>query len=280
VREAPRPAIRAKKSLGQHFLRDRGVLGRILAAAELGPGDRVLEIGAGDGTLTAPLAEHAARVVAVETDRRRLPALRARFPPGGAVELVEADALELDLEGLRGLAPLKCVSNLPYNVATAVLERLLAARGLFSLLVLMFQREVARRLVAGAGEPGYGSLSVATAYRAEARLVCTVPRTAFRPPPRVESAVVRLAPRPTPLLPPAEERVLERIVRGGFAQRRKTLLNSIARSGAAVSAERVAAALAARGIDPRARAEQLPLEEYLALARIVAAAGAEPAAAP
>ena len=269
---APRPALRAKKSLGQHFLRDRGVLERIVRAAALGPADNVLEIGAGDGTLTAPLAARAGRVVALETDRGRVPRLRERFPAGGAVDVVEADVLAYDLGQLRPLAPLKAVANLPYNIATAVLERLLSARGMFTLLVLMFQHEVARRLVARPGDRAYGSLSVATAYRAEASLVFTVPRTAFSPPPAVESAVVRLVPRAEPLLPPAEEALLERLVRGGFAHRRKTFLNSLARSGAGIPAAPAAAALAARGIDLRARAEAISLEEYLELARLLASA--------
>ena len=189
-------ALRAKKSLGQHFLRDRGVLEKILHAADLSPDDRVLEIGAGDATLTAPLSRACGRLIALETDHRRVPRLRETVPRRRerrdrrrrhpAVRPGDPRAVR---------APLKCVSNLPYNIATAVLERLLARRGMFSLLVLMFQKEVGRRLVAGPGDAAYGSLSLATQYRAEASLVCTVPRRAFSPPPAVESAVVRLVPR-------------------------------------------------------------------------------------
>ena len=260
----------AKKSLGQHFLRDRGVLGRIVAAAALGPDDRVLEIGAGDATLTAPLAASCGRLIALETDRRRLPALRARFPEGGHVEIVEADILRFDLGTLAPLAPLKCVANLPYNIATAVLDRLLERRGMFSLLVLMFQKEVAKRLVAGPGDPAYGSLSLATQYRAEASLLFTVPRTAFKPPPKVESAVVRLAPRPEPLLPPDQERVFETLLRAGFTQRRKLFLNSAAASGLAIDRDALAAALRAIGLTELARAEEIPLEGFLRLAHVLA----------
>jgi 16S rRNA (adenine1518-N6/adenine1519-N6)-dimethyltransferase len=231
----------------------------------------VLEIGAGDGTLTAPLAERCRRVIAVETDRRCVARLRERFPEGGPVEVVEADILRFDLERLRPDAPLACVSNLPYNIATAVLDRLLQARGIFTLLVLMFQKEVARRLLATPGDSAYGSLSVATQYRAEASLVCSVPPGAFAPPPEVESAVVRLLPRPEPLLPPAQERTLEAIVRGGFSHRRKTFLNALSRSGRQIPAEGVAAALDAMGISPRARAEEISLDQYLTLSRLVAA---------
>jgi 16S rRNA (adenine1518-N6/adenine1519-N6)-dimethyltransferase len=262
--------IAPKKSLGQHFLRSPEVLRKILAAAALAPGETVLEVGAGDGTLTAPLAAAGARVVAIETDRRCAARLRERFPAGGPVELIEADVLRLDLETLRVRAPLACVSNLPYNIATAVLDRLLEARGMFSRLVLMFQREVARRLLAGPGDPAYGSLSVATRYRAEGALVCAVPRGAFSPPPAVESAVVRLVPRAERLLPPEQERVFDVLLRGGFSHRRKTFLNALARSGAAFDPAAVAAGLAELGLGPLARAEEIGLEGYLTLARRLA----------
>jgi 16S rRNA (adenine1518-N6/adenine1519-N6)-dimethyltransferase len=261
--------LRAKKSLGQHFLRDQSVLEKILRAAELAPGDQVLEIGAGDATLTRPLSRACARLIALETDHRRVPRLLEMFPAGGNVEIVDADFLQFDLETLRPLAPLKCVSNLPYNIATAVLDRLLGRRGMFSLLVLMFQKEVGRRLVAGPGNPAYGSLSLATQYRAEASLVCTVPRRAFSPPPAVESAVVRLVPRPAPLLPPDQELVFEQLLRAGFAYRRKTFLNSAAVSGCAISQEALATGLAALGMTERARAEEIPLEGFLHLATLL-----------
>ena len=270
----PAPArgagIRAKRSLGQHFLRDREVLGKIVQAAGLSAADRVLEIGAGDATLTAPLSRSCGRLIALETDHRRVPALLERFPAGGPVEIVDADILTFDLQSLRPHVPLKCVSNLPYNIATAVLERLLTCRGMFSLLVLMFQKEVARRLVAGPGEAAYGSLSLATQYRAEAGLLFTVPRGAFSPPPEVESAVVRLVPRPAPLLPPEPERVFERLLRAGFGHRRKTFLNANAAAARPLPREALAAGLAALGLTERARAEELSLENFLRLAELLA----------
>jgi 16S rRNA (adenine1518-N6/adenine1519-N6)-dimethyltransferase len=262
-------SLRAKKSLGQHFLRDRGILEKILNAADLSADDRVLEIGAGDATLTAPLSRACGRVIALETDHRRVPRLLEIFPAGGNVEIVDADFLQFDLETLRPLAPLKCVSNLPYNIATAVLDRLLARRGMFSLLVLMFQKEVGRRLVAGPGNPAYGSLSLATQYRAEAALVCTVPRRAFSPPPAVESAVVRLVPRPAPLLPPDQERVFEQLLRAGFAHRRKTFLNSNAAAARPVPKAALAAALETLGLTEKARAEEIPLEGFLRLGTLL-----------
>jgi len=262
-------SLRAKKSLGQHFLRDRGVLERILHAADLSADDRVLEIGAGDATLTAPLARACGRLIAIETDRRRLPHLREQFPAGGNVRIVDADILQFDLDSLAVDAPLKCVSNLPYNIATAVLDRLLARRGMFSLLVLMFQQEVGRRLVAGPGDAAYGSLSLATQYRAEAALVCTVPRRAFSPPPAVESAVVRLAPRPAPLLPPEQEQTFEHLLRAGFAYRRKTFLNSATIAARPLDPQALAAGLSSLGLTERARAEEIPLEGFLRLAKLL-----------
>jgi len=262
-------SLRAKKSLGQHFLRDRGVLEMIIHAADLSPEDSVLEIGAGDATLTVPLSRACGRLLAIETDHRRVPRLRELFPPGGNVEILDADILQFDLGTLAARAPLKCVSNLPYNIATAVLERLLVRRGMFTLLVLMFQKEVGRRLIAGPGDPAYGSLSLATQYRAEASLVCTVPRRAFSPPPAVESAVVRLAPRPTPLLPPDQERTFEHLLRAGFAYRRKTFLNSAAISPRPITPGALAAGLAALGLTERARAEEIPLEGFLRLAALL-----------
>lgn len=262
-------ALRAKKSLGQHFLRDHGILEKILQAAALGPQDRVLEIGAGDATLTVPLSRACGRLIALETDHRRVPALRERFPAGGHVEIVDADVLRFDLESLRPQAPLKCVSNLPYNIATAVLDRLLRCRGMFSLLVLMFQKEVARRLAAGPGEAAYGSLSLATQYRAETTLLFTVPRGAFSPPPAVESAVVRLVPRPAPLLPPDQERIFEQLLRAGFARRRKLFLNSAAASGRQFDRGALEGALAAIGLGARVRAEQISLEGFLRLSQAI-----------
>lgn len=262
-------ALRAKKSLGQHFLRDRGVLEKILHAADLSPEDRVLEIGAGDATLTLPLSRACGRLIALETDHRRMTRLHEMFPAGGSVEILDADILQFDLGTLAAQAPLKCVSNLPYNIATAVLERLLVRRGMFTLHVLMFQKEVGRRLVAGPGDAAYGSLSLATQYRAEAALVCTAPRGAFSPPPAVESAVVRLVPRAEPLLPPEQERTFDHLVRAGFAYRRKTFLNSAAISPRPITPAALAVGLAALGLTERARAEEIPLEGFLRLATLL-----------
>jgi len=262
-------ALSAKKSLGQHFLRDRGVLDTILRAADLSPDDRVLEIGAGDATLTLPLSRACGRLIAIETDHRRVPRLRELFPAGGNVEILDADILQFALGALAEHAPLKCVSNLPYNIATAALDRLLQQRGLFTLLVLMFQKEVGLRLVAGPGDAAYGSLSLATQYRAAAALVCTVPRRAFSPPPAVESAVVRLVPRVAPLLPPEQEQTFEHLLRAGFAYRRKTFLNSASIAARPPNAAALAAGLLSLGLTERARAEEISLAGFLRLATLL-----------
>jgi 16S rRNA (adenine1518-N6/adenine1519-N6)-dimethyltransferase len=261
--------IRAKKSLGQHFLRDDGVHEEILRWTQLEESDRILEIGAGDGTITRSLGERAGRVVAVETDRRCLALLRKEFPPNGTVEVVEADILAFDLSSLEPMAPLKVVGDLPYNIATAVLERLLSSAGLFSLMILMFQKEVGRRLTAEAGSREYGSLTLATAYRAEAEIIRIVPPEAFRPPPKVESALLRVVPRADPLLSPGAEGVFTRIVRAGFSQRRKTFLNSLRGAGFSLPVDTVAAALEELSLTTKIRAEAITFEQFLRLAELL-----------
>lgn len=263
--------IRAKKSLGQHFLRDDEVHEELLRWARLRRGDQILEIGAGDGTITRSLAAEAERVIAVETDRRCLARLRQEFPAGGGVEVVEADILSYDLNGLAPLSPLKVVGDLPYNIATAVLNRLLDRRELFSVMILMFQKEVALRLTAREGSKAYGSLSLATQHRAEVEIIRIVPPGAFRPPPKVDSALVRVAPREESPLTAKEDAVFARLIEGAFRHRRKTMVNSLSRAGFHRSAQEVLEILSEHSIDPRVRAEQLSYVQFLELARRLAA---------
>jgi len=262
-----RETVRPKKSLGQHFLRDDEVHEEILRWARLTAESRVLEIGAGDGTLTHSLGELAGRVIAVEKDRRCLPILRRDFPAGGNVEIAEGDILDYDLSSLEKLAPLAVVGDLPYNIATAVLDRLLDRGILFSHMILMFQKEVALRLTAGPGSGSYGSLSLATQYRSEVELVRIVGPEAFVPPPRVDSALVHVVPRRSPLLPPEEEKIFYRLIRAGFRHRRKTLLNSLSRADGAVTREGAAAALSALSLPDTIRAEKIGLDHFLEIAR-------------
>jgi 16S rRNA (adenine1518-N6/adenine1519-N6)-dimethyltransferase len=263
-----RHGLDARKSLGQHFLLDLNLTAKIArTAGDLSAGTTI-EIGPGPGGLTrALLSEGAGRVVAVERDGRCLAALEelaAAYP--GRLETRAGDALEMPLADL-GHAPRRVVANLPYNVSTALLTNWLQeiARdpGVVETLVLMFQKEVADRLVARPGTKDYGRLSVLTQWLTQARVVFNVPKEAFTPPPKIVSSVVRLAPHSQPLAP-ADPATLQRVTAAAFNQRRKMLRGSLK----AVSAE-PQALCAAAGIDPTARAEALGVADFCALARVL-----------
>lgn len=269
--------IRPRKRFGQHFLVDRTTLAHILEAAALTPQDGVLEIGAGIGTLTAALAPQVRAVVAVEVDGALLPALREQTAAFGNVAVEPGDAMRMDLAVLAGRLPhpRKCVSNLPYNIASPLLVALLAPALQFTRLVVTVQREVAERLAAVPGTKDYGALSVAVQYRAAARVVLRVPRGAFLPRPDVESAVVLFLPHAAPPVAVGDEALFRRVVRAAFAQRRKTLRNTLA-AGLALPPDAAAAACRAAGLDPGRRGETLDLESFAALTRAVAGAGGKP----
>jgi len=272
-----RHGLGARKALGQHFLLDLNLTGRIARAAPDIAQGTVIEVGPGPGGLTrALLAEGAARVVAVEKDRRCLEALgelAAAWP--GRLEIVEGDALEIDLATL-GPAPRQIVSNLPYNISTALLVRWLTALAAdpqaFSAMTLMFQKEVAERLVAAPRSGAYGRLSVLTQWLCAPRPLFDIPPRAFTPPPKVVSTVVAVTPRAAPLAP-ASLAVLERVTSAAFGQRRKMLRQSLKSLG-----DDSARLFEATGIAPTARAEELTVEQFCALARAFAA-GASGAAA-
>jgi 16S rRNA (adenine1518-N6/adenine1519-N6)-dimethyltransferase len=266
-----RHGVHPRKRFGQNFLIDENILGKIIAAAELGPTDRVLEVGPGLGTLTAALATEAGEVVAVEIDRDLFVILQETVGGLPNVRLIQGDILDLPLEAVwpDPQAPYKLVANLPYYITTPVLFKLLLAERPWTRMVFMIQREVAERFVAAPGTKAYGALSVLVRYAAEAELVTRVPHTAFYPAPEVGSAVVALAPRPSQLPAGVTRKFFFSVVRAGFAQRRKTLSNSLAGAGFAGGA--VTEALAAAAIDGRRRGETLTLEEYLALTRCLAA---------
>ena len=252
----PLPA--ARKSLGQHFLRDRAALRDIAERCSLPGVDVLFEIGPGRGALTAHLVGLAPRLVLVEKDRQLVALLTERFGDRDDVTVVEADAVRFDFGSwLEPGAKAVVAGNLPYNAASPIYYHLLAVRGAgLQRLVLMFQREVAERLVAAPGGRTYGAPSVATAFFTEARLVRRLPPDAFRPRPRVHSAVVQVDPRPAPLHPVADEARFLAFVRGVFRFRRKTLANAMTQAG--VLAGRSATEVAgAAGVEPRVRAEQL-----------------------
>jgi 16S rRNA (adenine1518-N6/adenine1519-N6)-dimethyltransferase len=266
---AERHGVSPKRSLGQHFLVDPNLARAIAADAGAGPGTRVVEIGAGLGSLTRALAETGADVVAIELDRALLPALEESVGGLEHVRVVRADAMAFDwLEVLEG-GSWVLAANLPYNLATPLVLETLRRAPAIRRLVVMVQREVGERLAAGPGEEGYGAPSVRVAYRAEAAIVRRVPAAVFWPRPNVESVVVALDRRERPPVG-VEERALWRVVDAGFAERRKTMRNAVRRiiGGGADEADRI---LARAGIEPSARAETLSLEAFVRLAEAIPA---------
>lgn len=259
---AERHGIRPRKALGQHFLADANLARAIVGEAVVEPRDRVLEIGAGFGSLTLALIQAGAEVLAVELDPALLPALREVVGPTGRARIEEADAMTADWEALLGDDRWSMVSNLPYNVAVPVVIRLLEEAPRVDPLLVMVQREVGERLVASPGDEAFGAVSLRIAYRAEARLVRRIPPTVFWPEPNVESVLVRLERRSPPVEVPEE--ALFRLVDEGFAQRRKTMANALVRLG--VERHAAVGALEAAGLDPKVRAEELGLEDFARLA--------------
>jgi 16S rRNA (adenine1518-N6/adenine1519-N6)-dimethyltransferase len=271
--------LRARKSLGQNFLIDDAALDRIVAAAEIEPGDTVLEIGPGLGTLTRRLAEAAGRVVAVEIDQNLIPALRAVLAPHPNVQLVHGDILQLDPADLiqppnyptirlsdyptTRLPNYKVVANLPYYITSAVIRHLLEASVRPSRLILTMQLEVAQRIVAGPGD--LSLLAVSVQFYGAPSIVTRIAAASFYPAPQVDSAVVRID---VHAQPPAAVRDVDRffaVVKAGFGQKRKQIHNAL-RGGLALPAETIKAALTRSGIDPKRRAETLTLAEWAALA--------------
>ena len=257
-----RHGLSASKALGQNFILDRHLLARIAAIPGPLAGATVYEVGPGPGGLTRALLEAGATVIAVERDRRCLPALAELHTEyGDRLRLVEGDAMRIDERAEVGEGA-HVVANLPYNVGTALLLRWLQVDPWppwWASLTLMFQKEVAERIVAKPGAGAYGRLSVAAQWRSRPRIALTVNRSAFVPPPKVTSAVVHIVPADAPAGVRAE--VIERVTEAAFGQRRKMLRSSLKRMPDAL------AALGRLGIDPQRRAETLSVEEYVELAR-------------
>jgi len=252
--------LRPSRALGQNFVSDPNTVRRIARFADVGEGDRVVEIGAGLGSLTLALVETGARVTAVEVDKYVLPVLREIAEPVG-VEVVEADALAIDWGTV--VAPTEratVVANLPYNVGTTIVTRILDTAPQLDRMVVMVQKEVAERLAANVGDDAYGALSVKIRYHATAKLLGTVPPTVFVPQPEVHSALVEIRRLPEPAVD-ADPEVLFALVKAGFGQRRKMLRRSLAGLVDAEAFERA-------GIAPTARAEELDVVDW---GRLVAA---------
>lgn len=257
-----RHGVSPARPLGQNFVIDPNTIAKVVAAAQLGPGEHVLEIGAGGGSLTVALARAAGRVTAVEVDARLLPVLRETLAGCDNVTVVHGDARALDLNAFGAGA---LVANLPYNIAATVVLRVLESAPGIAALTVMTQREVGERLAAAPGSKVYGATSVLCALHARARVVAPVSRRAFFPAPNVDSVIVRLERTPPPA---ADPEAFRRVVKAAFSQRRKTLRNALA--ALAGSPDAAAAALVRAGLDPGARAEQVGPEGFAALARELA----------
>jgi 16S rRNA (adenine1518-N6/adenine1519-N6)-dimethyltransferase len=257
--------LRPSRALGQNFLADPNTATRIARLAEVDSTDHVLEIGPGLGSLTLALAATGASVLAVEIDRRLVPVLESVVADTPNVTVEQGDALALDLAGRLSGGEWSCVSNLPYNVATPVVMRLLDDVPQVTRMLVMVQREVGERLAAAPGTRAAGAVSVRIAWHAEARIVGAVPASVFLPRPRVESVLVRLDRRRRPPVDVSSPGRMFTLVRAGFAQRRKTLRRSLR----PVVGDRAAEVLAAAGIDRDARAESLDLRAWAALSEEV-----------
>ncbi|MEE4608681.1 MAG: 16S rRNA (adenine(1518)-N(6)/adenine(1519)-N(6))-dimethyltransferase RsmA [Desulfobacteraceae bacterium] len=265
--------LRPRKSLGQNFLTAAGVSERIVAAAAVAPEDIVLEIGPGLGALTLPLAARAARLIAVETDAEILGLLRAELLAAGRqnVETICASILDTDIAAL---APpdrrLVVLGNLPYNISSPVLVRLVESRHRVDRAVLMLQKELVDRIVASPGGRDYGRLTVMLAYCATVRRLFTVNADRFFPKPKVDSAVVEIRFKTAPDTPARDEPFLWKVVQAAFGQRRKTLKNALTGSALPLETAGAEAVLQAAGIDPRRRAETLTVAEFVTLSHAVA----------
>ena len=260
-----RHRLRPKKSWGQNFLGDVSVLDRIAAACGVGPGQTVVELGAGLGHLTDRLLATGARVIAVERDREIAAVLRETLADRPQLEIVEANAATVSIRELAGGRAAVC-GNLPYHLSSEIIFHCLEQRADVVRMVFTLQTEFAARLAAGPGSRTYGILSIQAQALSDVHRLFGIPAGAFLPRPEVDSAVVELTPLAEPRVPGAGTPLFERVVRGAFGQRRKTLQNSLAGHGF----EGARAALAEAGIDPTRRAETLSLEEFGRLAQALA----------
>ncbi|MGF7185230.1 16S rRNA (adenine1518-N6/adenine1519-N6)-dimethyltransferase [Desulfitispora alkaliphila] len=261
--------LKMSKSLGQNFLIDDNVRQKIVDAGELSPEKVVVEIGPGIGVLTQAIAEQVEKVIAVELDKRLVPVLAETLGEYSNVEVINNDVLKVNLEELvlerANTQKFTVISNLPYYITTPIIMGLLEKNYPIEIMVFMMQKEVADRIVAKPGTKAYGSLSVAVQYYTETELVTKVPQNVFIPKPDVESAVVKFVRRPKPPISLASEEVFFKVLKAGFAQRRKTLYNTL-KGNLNIEGEDLLNALEQAGIDSKRRAETLSMDEFAALA--------------
>ena len=261
--------IKMSKKLGQNFLIKRGIVDEIVKAADLHDGEPVLEIGPGIGTLTQGLAQSGANVTAIELDTRLLEVLDTTLAQYGNVKIVHGDVLKLDVLSIMNHEPFKVVANLPYYITTPIIMSLLESQLPIERLVVMVQKEVALRMVAKPGTKDYGALSVAVQYYTKPDIVLDVPPKSFLPAPAVTSSVIRCVLRDKPSVDVIDERLFFRVVKAGFAQRRKTFVNTMKTTG--LSKDRIEELLAKANIDGQRRGETFTLQEFADVANAWAA---------
>ena len=261
----PDAAHVTRKRFGQHFLHDAEIISRIVLAVDPKPGQRIVEIGPGDGAITLPLLRKAGRLTVIELDRDLIPRIAARAAGVGELEIIQADVLTVDFTSLARGERLRVVGNLPYNISSPILFHCIEHLDAIADMHFMLQREVVDRMAAAPGSKVYGRLSVMLQLACRVEPLLPVPPQAFRPPPKVDSAVVRLVPLPRSERPIAHQASIVRLVRAAFGQRRKTLSNSL--DGLARASD-----LATVGIDPGKRAEQLAPADFVRLAAHLAEA--------
>ncbi len=261
--------IKMSKKLGQNFLIKRGIVDEIVHAAELTAGEPVLEVGPGIGTLTQGLAQSGADVTAIELDRRLLEVLDTTLASYDNVRIIHGDVLKLDVPTIMNHKPFKVVANLPYYITTPIIMSLLESKLPIERLVVMVQKEVALRMVAKPGTKDYGALSVAVQYYTEPDIVLDVPPKSFLPAPAVTSSVIRCVLRDKPSVDVIDEKLFFRVVKAGFAQRRKTFSNTMKTTG--LTRDRIEELLVKANIDGQRRGETFTLQEFADVANAWAA---------
>lgn len=261
--------IKMSKKLGQNFLIKRGIVDEIVHAAELTAGEPVLEVGPGIGTLTQGLAQSGADVTAIELDRRLLEVLDTTLASYDNVRIIHGDVLKLDVPTIMNHKPFKVVANLPYYITTPIIMSLLESKLPIERLVVMVQKEVALRMIAKPGTKDYGALSVAVQYYTEPDIVLDVPPKSFLPAPAVTSSVICCVLRDKPPVDVIDEKLFFRVVKAGFAQRRKTFSNTMKTTG--LTRDRIEELLAKANIDGQRRGETFTLQEFADVANAWAA---------
>ena len=260
------------KSLGQNFLIDDNIVDKIVAGAGIGPGDKIIEVGPGIGTLTREMASRAQNLMAVEIDKNLIPILEDTLGDYDNVKIVNEDIIKADIKGLidENLSggPVKLVANLPYYITTPIIMRFLEENINVTDIVVMVQKEVAERMNAQPGGKDFGALSVAVQYYCDTEIIAKVPRHLFVPQPNVDSIVIALRVRPERKYKVDDEGLYFKVVKAAFGQRRKTLLNSISSMGN-LAKDQVKEALEEAGIDPKRRGETLSLDEFAILSNVI-----------